>query len=356
MNAANADTQADADQHRAHLKTHLAKARDLVCLANRKGLQVDQDVLGVLVRAARTCAERGQIDLNLETRFWEAYSSLRQTIPAARLARALFLVALGVMLLFQCYFLFGSRVHEEFGRLRTEETQLLGERAKAAGNPDEAGIAQAIEQNRMAQAAYRDLALWLAPYRLLIAPDGKTTPGDGFEVAFAALRMMLDFLAAYVLPALYGLLGACAFVLRQLCADLSTNAVTRRIANDSRIRYSMRLCIGVIGGLAVGWFVDPTQEGSVVANLSPLALAFVAGYGSDLLFAVLDRIVTALAGPLSAATAEGAQDPSDAPISERQGETAGQRPATTWTDSDAPDAKRAGTNGVHAPAAPAPAG
>jgi hypothetical protein len=49
--------------------------------------------------------------------------------------------------------------------------------------------------------------------------------------------------------------------------------------------------------LAVGWFITPDQSASVIANLSPLALAFVAGYGSDLLFAVLDRIVHAFSAP-----------------------------------------------------------
>jgi hypothetical protein len=366
MNATDLHDRAEPGRRRVRVNDHLAKARNLVCLANRKGLHVDQDVVGVVVQADRACAERGQIDFDLETRFWRAYATLRQTIPSAARARTwyrtVFYLALAVMLLFQCYFLFGSRVHDEVGRLRTEQTELLGEKAKGAGPADEARIARAVTQNQLAQTAYRELALRLVPYGQLIASGNSDAKSDsGFEVAFAALKMILDFLAAYLLPALYGLLGACAFVLRQLCAELSTKAGARRFVNDSRIRYSLRLNIGVLAGLAVGWFIDPTQEGSVVANLSPLALAFVAGYGSDLLFAVLDRIVNALAGPLTAETVAPAKEAPAEPISEHQSEAAEPRPAAVPPGSKGSGSdgkasrrgKRAGTNGVHSLAAPA---
>ena len=305
MRASDPHVTAAADNRCAQMHHHLAEARKLLCLANRKGIRIHQDVLSVVVQADRTCAEQGRIDLDLETRFWHAYGILRRTIQPATRARtyyrAVFYVALAVMLVVQCYFLFGSRVHEQVGRLRTEETQLLGEQAKGAAAADRATeIERSLAQNREAQAAHRKLALWLVPYpRQSVAATSGVAPATGigsessFEVALATLRMILDFLAAYLLPALYGLLGACAFVLRQLSADLSRDFSTLRFAHDSRVRYSLRLNIGILAGLAVGWFIDPTQEGSVVANLSPLALAFVAGYGSDLLFAVLDRIVNA---------------------------------------------------------------
>ena len=131
---------------------------------------------------------------------------------------------------------------------------------------------------------------------------------------------MLDFLATYVLPALYGLLGACAFVLRQLSADIAE----LRFANDLRVRYTLRLNIGLLAGLAVGWFISPDQNASVVANLSPLALAFVAGYGSELLFAVLDRIVNAFS---ASPPADGAQERPAAAADELSAAVAQRSPA-----------------------------
>jgi len=86
---------------------------------------------------------------------------------------------------------------------------------------------------------------------------------------------------------LYGLLGACAFVLRKLSDE--TDQLT--YAYDARARYTLRLNIGLLAGLAVGWFTKPTDPS--VASLSPFALAFVAGYGNELFFVFLDKFVHA---------------------------------------------------------------
>jgi hypothetical protein len=360
MPPADPQAQAEPNNRCAQMHDRLADARKLLCLANRKGIRIHQDVLSVVVRADRTCSEQGHMDLDLETRFWTAYGILRRTIQPATRARtyyrAVFYGALAVMLVFQCYFLFGSRVHEQVGTLRTEQVQLLGENADGTIGPGRAvEIERELAQNEDAQKAYRDLALLLVPYS-----DGNVAASGDIEheVAFATLKMILDFLAAYLLPALYGLLGACAFVLRQLSADLSRDFSTLRFAHDSRVRYSLRLNIGILGGLAVGWFIDPTQEGSVVANLSPLALAFVAGYGSDLLFAVLDRIVNAFA------TQPAAEAPADAhpmtgleEASEPRSAATGPRaPAASSSSNKASQrGKRTGTNGAHPEPAPAPA-
>jgi hypothetical protein len=351
---------------------HLADARKLLCLANRKGIRIHHDVLSVVVQADRTCSEQGHIDLDLETRFWTAYGILRRTIQPATRARtyyrAVFYGALAVMLVFQCYFLFGSRVHEQVGKLQTEQLELFG--AQKMQEEGSVAVARDLEeelrQNAQRQAAYRELALRLVPYSgwsVVAASDAEpnlgTLPDSRFEVAFATLKMILDFLAAYLLPALYGLLGACAFVLRQLSADLSRDFSTLRFAHDSRVRYSLRLNIGVLAGLAVGWFIDPTQEGSVVANLSPLALAFVAGYGSDLLFAVLDRIVNAFSTqPAAEASAPGAHPVTGLEAaSEPRSAATGPRAAAASSSSNKASqrGKRSGTNGAHPEPEPAPA-
>jgi hypothetical protein len=53
----------------------------------------------------------------------------------------------------------------------------------------------------------------------------------------------------------------------------------------------------------VGWFIKPGTGDATLVSLSPLALAFVAGYGSDLFFAALDKIVQAFTpAPTSSST------------------------------------------------------
>jgi hypothetical protein len=173
-------------------------------------------------------------------------------------------------------------------------------------------------------------------------------PSQQLEVSLATLEIVLDFLATYVLPALYGLLGACAFVLRQLSADIAELG----FANDLRVRYTLRLNIGLLAGLAVGWFISPDQNASVIANLSPLALAFVAGYGSDLLFAVLDRIVNAFSSP---PPAQSAQEPAAAAAEDVSAVVAQRSPATRSNGSGRAGQRSRRTSGNGAAPRPEPA-
>ena len=129
------------------------------------------------------------------------------------------------------------------------------------------------------------------------------TSNDDKIIARGKLDLLFVFLSGYLLPMLYGLLGACAFVLRQLSeVDKPT------YVHDARVSYSLPLNIGLLSGLAVGWFIKPGSGDAGLANLSPLALAFVAGYGSDLFFAFLNKIIEAFA-PSSQTTTTTTREP-----------------------------------------------
>ena len=306
-----------------HMREHLEEARDLLCLANRRGVRIPDHVLAPVIEADRLCGTGSDIDLALETRFWKAYGILRSTIEpttrARRLYRCVFYVSLALMLLCQFYFLFGSAVHRQLIQLR-EESHVLSSQMEASApdlQPVAAGalpaesselIERRLMQNKLDREAYARLASWVI-----------WLPSEQLEVSLATVEIVLDFLATYVLPALYGLLGACAFVLRQLSADIAE----LRFANDLKVRYTLRLNIGLLAGLAVGWFISPDQNASVIANLSPLAVAFVAGYGSELLFAVLDRVVNAFSPAAAESAGEHAADAAEA---------AAPRPATTGSN------------------------
>ena len=93
------------------------------------------------------------------------------------------------------------------------------------------------------------------------------------------------------MPLLYGLLGAMAFVIR----TISQQARDRLYRVENETGYYLRIWLGILGGLAIGWFFKPSSEG--VGSISPLALAFVAGYSVDLLFTAMDRIVNAFSAP-----------------------------------------------------------
>ncbi len=108
-------------------------------------------------------------------------------------------------------------------------------------------------------------------------------------------NIVLQVMQLYFLPLLYGLLGASAYVLRNIAIEIKTLTY----AVDSNIRYRLRVQLGMLSGLAVGWFADSSSglmvsESALSFNaLSPLALAFLAGYSVEVLFAFMDRLINA---------------------------------------------------------------
>ena len=120
----------------------------------------------------------------------------------------------------------------------------------------------------------------------------KETGSSRVDVILARTPFVLFALQGYLLPLLYGLLGACTYVLRMLSRDVRSFSYTP----ESHIRYKIRMVLGTLSGLAITWFFEPGSE--TLKSLSPLALAFVAGYSVEILFAAMDRFVTAFStGP-----------------------------------------------------------
>jgi hypothetical protein len=149
-------------------------------------------------------------------------------------------------------------------------------------------------------------AAWLSPIREV---PSKTEPGARVANSdvlvtnsdvLAHAPLLLGGLRLYALPLLYGLLGAFVYVLR-------------RIAKDGELYTGegdwIRICFGSAAGIGMGLFFgqDAPQLpvlGSIqstASSLSPFALAFAGGYSADILFAALDRLVSAFSGGLDGA-------------------------------------------------------
>ncbi|MCP4668752.1 MAG: hypothetical protein GY849_20625 [Deltaproteobacteria bacterium] len=99
-------------------------------------------------------------------------------------------------------------------------------------------------------------------------------------------EFVLRALNIYLLPLLYGLLGAVTFVLRSLSIEIKQLTFTY----DSDIRYRLRLSLGALAGMAVGWFLKP-EELESLGSISPMALAFLMGYNVEVLFSIMDRFI-----------------------------------------------------------------
>jgi hypothetical protein len=119
---------------------------------------------------------------------------------------------------------------------------------------------------------------------------GGVDPYDERNRINKSAQFALNAIQEYLLPLLYGLLGAYAFILRALATGLKYLSFDENPNTYLKLRISM----GILAGLAIGWFfIETGTESSLsIGALSPLALAFLAGYGVELLFSFLDKLIT----------------------------------------------------------------
>jgi hypothetical protein len=89
-------------------------------------------------------------------------------------------------------------------------------------------------------------------------------------------------IAASVLPICYALLGASAWMLRQMQVAIQARTF------DASVK-SGRMLVAAIAGTIIGLFNGLLFSSGL--SLSPLAWAFVAGYSSDTLFRLLDGVL-----------------------------------------------------------------
>ncbi|MBC7948357.1 MAG: hypothetical protein H7Y42_10790 [Chitinophagaceae bacterium] len=105
-------------------------------------------------------------------------------------------------------------------------------------------------------------------------------------------KISLTTLLKYILPILYGALGASTFIVRSLADQIKSTTYT----TESDVGYRLRFYLGAVAGLSIAWFTsDPkgVETTGILQSLSPLALAFLAGFSVELLFSLLERVMAA---------------------------------------------------------------
>ena len=128
-----------------------------------------------------------------------------------------------------------------------------------------------------------------------------------------ATRNKVHLLVSWLLPGLYGLLGACVFVMRDLLRD----NVLSKVRGDARIvdvlTLLLRVALGGLAGIIIGWFSVPTSLTGSSAAISissiPFGMAFLAGFSIESLFALLDRLNKPPVQRLEKKPAEAASEP-----------------------------------------------
>ncbi|WP_047042638.1 hypothetical protein [Vibrio mexicanus] len=178
-----------------------------------------------------------------------------------------------VVLTIQMYYLFGHTLTQAL----TVDIQSL--------NDDPTQWDPALQANYQLLSYWNQI--WLMGQKLALEPDpsGKSVdPSVLFSAQLTAAASVLQMLQNYVLPLMYGLLGAFIFVLRSLLYQVRTLTYTA----SREVGYRLRLTLGCLAGMITGWLMKP-DFGEMA--LSPMAIAFLSGYSIEVLFTLLDRMI-----------------------------------------------------------------
>lgn len=103
------------------------------------------------------------------------------------------------------------------------------------------------------------------------------------------IRDTLDVRNSWILPGLYGAMGAVMLTLRMM--------VNPAMPRPSPMRTIIRVLLGAFVGVIIGWFWSPRSTDFFdFANISVglFAVAFLFGYGIDIFFSILERLILAI--------------------------------------------------------------
>ena len=114
------------------------------------------------------------------------------------------------------------------------------------------------------------------------------------------LPTISNTLGSFVLPLLYGALGACAFLLRGAVQQLHNRSFLATRSGD----YGVRFYLGTISGVTLQWvFVGDGKQ--IPGGFTPAVLAFAGGYSVDVIFAVFDRVINTVTNAIRTAAPSG---------------------------------------------------
>lgn len=307
-------------------------ARILLAFASETGKALPDGIVKTIVESAQ-CVSQRSISTDQEAAFWAALNKLAQAISpvtvgtlrstmdshaspttilgvtvshrslarsAVRWYTAVAIIALSALILAQVYWLFGTMVTSDIIKINKQVSELEAQIKPlqvAAGKTTDAESARRQLLNAQIETLegkkasnYILLELWSAAWNDKLAEEVKDK--GNLSVNNARLQtatLVLEILQRYALPLLYGLLGTCVYVLRMLSAQI----FARTYSEASNIGFRIRLYLGTLGGMVIAYFVTPESADGLFSSLSPFALAFLAGYSVELLFAVMDRFLTA---------------------------------------------------------------
>lgn len=317
----------------------LSDAEALLEFGVRSEKRVPEKIIEAIVKAKAVVA-RGQPTESEEISFWLAFNELsaimapvtaeslryiNEQVPRAwlrflrpasaaqsviRRMRSFTILCLLALIFTQIYFLVGSTIVRDAERLTVEWLGVQTEisRVQTANPKIETGdpilkpleMRETVLSNRI-QASYETINSWNSIWGWFASrpialfggfvreKPGSVEAAGGDPIAAniraeQTARFAQQSLALYILPLLYGMLGAFTHILRRLNEQLDVSTLTE----GAHYRYRLRLTLGAVAGPAIGLFFSSEKPSTLLSELSPFAIAFIAGYSVDLLFSVAD--------------------------------------------------------------------
>jgi hypothetical protein len=142
-----------------------------------------------------------------------------------------------------------------------------------------------------------DQTSWWHPVGFIVRKFGPSTAAQQRDKTYPEAAA-IDFAATVVnvfsnniLPMMFGLLGTLAGVMRSIYAKVRDSTLSPR---DHRLSWSL-LPLGAVAGLTVGLIIPPNAGSPGVSagiTLSAASLSFLAGYGSEFFFGMLDAALS----------------------------------------------------------------
>lgn len=175
------------------------------------------------------------------------------------------------------------------------EASLIEIRARKTFNTEQIQSLEAKKQSLIAQLVpageivnqWREDRQRLSDeYNTLLRQQQADARRESSRQAQLAGEFVLVILQSYLLPLLYGILGAGTSVLR----TLSKQVEQVLFSEGAKIQHLLRISLGALAGIMVGWFsfLLPTDSTNFFGSVSPLALAFLVGYNIELFFSMMD--------------------------------------------------------------------
>lgn len=207
------------------------------------------------------------------------------------------MLVLAVLLAVQIVWFFGTTTLKDYEYYRIEFQKLTDEIARinaAAGGSNTApeivkSLLQPLTERLkyvgpQLDSTYYGLKTWVTPFAFWgdRPKDMDDISAHHYDVRVASSTAQV--LGLYVLPLLYGLLGAFLAIVQKMRDDDSDAAIRR-------IRPGPRLVAGAVAGPMIGMFISPEVLNSLAFQVTPFLIAFIGGYATDVFFSLIDRFL-----------------------------------------------------------------